>query len=183
MQKGSQQEELIHDYLLQQDWALAFNLIVLKYQKNLYWHIRRIVTSHENTDDVLQNTLIKIWQGLPFFKKESRIYTWIYRIATNEALNFIEKNKHHLKNLAFDTSNYNIRSSDNASDVSGDTIQLKLEQAILTLPEKQRAVFHLKYFEEMKYEEISAVMNTTIGALKASYHHAVKKIEQYVLTH
>jgi len=160
----------------------AYNLIVRKYQERLYWHIRRMVIVHEDADDVLQNVLIKAWKGLANFKAESQLYTWLYRIATNETITFLNKKRkrffipindveHELSELLVNDENY-----------SGDEIQLKLQKAILTLPEKQRIVFNMKYYDEMKYEEMSEILNTSVGALKASYHHAVKKIEAFVKT-
>jgi len=158
----------------------AFNLIVQQYQERIYWHIRRIVISHDDADDVTQNTFIKAWNGLPKFKEESKLYTWLYRIATNESITFLNKKRKILyipiNNIEKDLSNKL------ESDVffTGDDIQLKLQKAILKLPEKQRIVFNMKYYEELKYEEISEILSTSVGALKASYHHAVKKIETFL---
>jgi len=158
----------------------AFNLIVKKYQKRLYWHIRRMVIIHEDADDVVQNTLIKAWKGLLNFKSESQLYTWLYSIATNETITFLNKKKKRffisIINIEKELSNQ-LEADD---FYSGDEIQLKLQKAILTLPEKQRLVFNMKYYDELKYEEISKILTTSIGALKASYHHAVKKIEKYL---
>ncbi|WP_418263773.1 RNA polymerase sigma factor [Flavobacterium faecale] len=158
----------------------SFQKLLLDYQKPLYNHIRNIVLNHDDADDVLQNTFIKVFQHLKNFKGESKLFSWMYRIATNEALTFLnQKAKKHgitsetLQNKAID----NLK-SDNYFD--GDEIQIKLQKAIITLPEKQQLVFKMKYFEELKYEEISEILGTSVGALKASYHHAVKKIEAFV---
>jgi len=158
----------------------AYHLIVQKYKSRLYWHIRRIVINHDDADDVLQNTLIKAWKGLLKFKAESQLYTWLYRIATNEAITFINQKKKRFFIPIVNVEQELAQSLESDSYYSGDEIQLKLQKAILTLPEKQRLVFNMKYYDEMKYEEISEILNTSVGALKASYHHAVKKIEIYL---
>lgn len=157
----------------------AFNLIIKEYNQRIYWHIRRILISHEDTNDVLQNTFIKIWKGLPKFKGESKIYTWIFRIATNESITFLNKNK---KNISITNSSTLKEKSTTQADIKMDAteIERRLEEAIVLLPEKQRIVFNLKYYEELKYEEISMITDTSVGALKASYHIAVKKIENYL---
>jgi RNA polymerase sigma factor (sigma-70 family) len=156
----------------------GFNLIVRKYQERLYWHVRRIVISHEDADDVIQNTFINVWRGLEDFRETSQLYTWLYRIATNEALNFLKlyRKKFLIPIITVENKLNNTLESD--LYFNGDEIQLKLQKAILTLPERQRLVFNMKYFDEMKYEEISEILKTSVGALKASYHHAVKKIEK-----
>ncbi|NOQ27592.1 MAG: sigma-70 family RNA polymerase sigma factor [Bacteroidales bacterium] len=157
----------------------AFNLIVRKYQEKLYWHIRKIVIKHEDSNDILQNTFIKVWKGLDGFREDSKLYTWLYRIATNESLTFLKQQK--TKYLLPIVDYENTLKETLLSDVyfNGDEIQLNLQKAILELPEKQRIVFNLKYFDEMKYDDMSKVLETSVGALKASYHHAVKKIEKY----
>ena len=158
----------------------AFTLLVDLYKERLYWHIRRIVINHSDTDDVLQNTFIKIWKGLPGFREDSLLYTWMYTIATNEALAFLKKKK--TKYFIPITNVVKQLSETLISDeyFNGDELQLKLQKAVLTLPKKQRIIFNMKYFEEMKYEEISEILGTSVGALKASFHHAVKKIEKYL---
>jgi RNA polymerase sigma factor (sigma-70 family) len=158
----------------------AFNLIVRQYQKRLYWHIRRMVIDHDDANDVVQNVFIKVWRGLDGFKGDSKLYTWLYRIATNESLTFL-KQKRGGTFVSFDEVSHHLSGSLEADHYfKGDEIQKKLQQAILTLPDKQRLVFNLKYFDEMKYEEMSQVLETSVGALKASYHHAVKKIEEFI---
>ncbi len=159
---------------------LAFSQLVNKYQERLYWHIRRIVIDHDDADDVLQNTFIKAFKNLDSFREDSQLYTWLYRIGTNESLTFLKKKKRNIF-VPFDDVSHGLSSKLEADpELSGDAIQLKLQQALLTLPTKQRLVFNMKYFEEMKYEEISEVTGTSVGALKASYHHAVKKIEAHL---
>jgi RNA polymerase sigma-70 factor (ECF subfamily) len=157
----------------------AFNLIVRKYQEKLYWHIRKIVIKHEDSNDILQNTFIKVWKGLDGFREDSKLYTWLYRIATNESLTFLkqQKTKYLLPIVDYENNLKETLLSDEY--FNGDEIQLNLQKAILDLPEKQRIVFNMKYFDEMKYDDMSVILETSVGALKASYHHAVKKIEKY----
>ncbi len=158
----------------------AFNKLILKYQEKLYWHIRRIVMIHDDADDVLQNVFIKIWKNLDKFKENSKLYTWLYRIATNESLTFINKRKRRAS-TALETDDYDLGAllrSDPYFD--GDEIQIKLEEAIETLPEKQKLVFKMRYYDALKYDDMSEILGTSVGALKASYHHAVKKIEKYL---
>jgi RNA polymerase sigma-70 factor (ECF subfamily) len=158
----------------------AFRTIVERYQKRLYWHIRRMLIDHDDTDDVLQNVFIKTWKGLDGFKEDSQLYTWLYRIATNETLSHIRQRKTELL-VRYGDVEYNIESKlEDDNYFSGDAIQKKLQLAIQQLPEKQRLVFNMKYFGEMKYEDMSQVLDTSVGALKASYHHAVKKIEAFI---
>lgn len=160
----------------------ALTDLIDKYQKRLYWHIRKIVIDHDDADDVLQNTFIKTWKGLENFKEESQLYTWIYRIATNEALSFLrqkqKKNTTSIHPIEYELS----KNLESDSYFTGDEIQLKLQQAILTLPEKQRLVFNMRYYDEMPYEEMSRILETSVGALKASYHIAAKKIEEILVT-
>jgi RNA polymerase sigma-70 factor (ECF subfamily) len=164
----------------------AFELLVKKYQQKIYWQIRRMLNEHENSNDVMQNVFIKIWLGLAYFRAESQLYTWIYRIVANETLTFIEQQKRRsalpLENEDGEEAVYqkNISSLQSDTWFDGDEIQLKLQAAISTLPEKQRIVFTMKYFEEITYEEMSEILGTSVGALKASYFHAVKKIEFFL---
>jgi RNA polymerase sigma-70 factor (ECF subfamily) len=161
----------------------AFNLIIKKYQKKLYSIIRRMIISHDDTDDVLQNTFIKMWHHLDNFKEDSQLYTWLYRIATNESLTFLKKKRTKFFVPIVDVEYKLSQSLESDQYFKGDEIQLRLQKAILKLPEKQRLVFNMKYFEEMKYEDMSEILGTSVGALKASYHIAVKKIEEYVLAY
>ena len=175
-----EEKEFIQELLDPKTQNEAFQKLLHTYQRPLYHHIRNIVLNHDDPDDVLQNTFIKIFQNLKNFKGESKLFSWMYRIATNESLTFIKQKARKLK---VSTEELNTKSIDNlVSDVyfEGDEIQLKLQKAISLLPTKQQLVFKMKYFEELKYEEIAAILDTSVGALKASYHHAVKKIEAYV---
>ena len=162
---------------------LPFTKIVKKYQEKLYWHIRRLVVEHENANDVMQNTFIKVWKNLSGFREDSKLYTWLYRIATNESLTFLANQKKRAS-LSIDHEVLDLSNKIKAeSNFDGQKLEWKLQLAIQKLPEKQRAVFNLRYYDEMPYAEISAIMETSEGALKANYHHAVKKIEQYILNH
>ena len=154
----------------------AFTRLVREYQEPIYWQIRRMVNSHDDADDILQNTFLKAWTALEAFRGESKLSTWLFRIATNETLNHLNKEKS--TQSIDDVSNTGIQLQSDAY-FDGDETQIQFQQALSTLPPKQRAVFDMKYFQEMKYEEISQIMGTSIGALKASYHHAVKKITEY----
>ncbi|MFK8266374.1 RNA polymerase sigma factor [Capnocytophaga cynodegmi] len=161
----------------------AFENLVDTYQRRLYWHIRRIVISHEDTDDVLQETFIKIFRSIDKFRGESSLFSWVYRIATNQALDFLKKRANE-RSCSIEDLQYD-RSIHLETDVyfEGDEIQIKFQKAIANLPEKQQLVFNMKYFEELKYEQISQILDTSVGALKASYHHAVQKIKNYLETH
>jgi RNA polymerase sigma-70 factor (ECF subfamily) len=161
----------------------AFLELIGLYKERLYWHIRRIVLNHDDADDVLQNTFIKVYQNINSFKEESKLYSWIYRIATNESITFINKRA---KENHLDIADLQEKMANNLSHdplFEGDAIQLILQKAILTLPQKQQLVFKMKYFEEMKYTEMSEILDTSVGALKASYFHAVKKIEEIISSH
>ncbi len=161
----------------------AFTMLIKKYQEKLYWNIRRMVVDHEDANDVLQNVFIRVWNGLEKFKENSQLYTWLYRISVNESLTFLEQQK----------KKYSSSLSDEESGLSNkikadeyfdyQKLEWKLQLAMQKLPEKQRIVFNLRYYDEMPYEEMSRVLETSEGALKASYHHAVKKIENYMLNH
>jgi RNA polymerase sigma-70 factor (ECF subfamily) len=175
--------ELVRLFKQHIDREQAFTAIVKRYQEKVYWQIRRLVVSHDDADDVMQYVFIKAWKGLDQFREDAKLYTWLYRIAVNESLSFLEQQK---KRAA-------VSLDDVAATVEEKLVQekgfdekeaiWKLQKAIQKLPEKQRVVFNLRYFEEMPYEEMSEVLETSVGALKASYHHAVKKIEDYILHH
>jgi RNA polymerase sigma factor (sigma-70 family) len=167
--------------LLKTDLNKGFRIVVEKYSSRLYWHIRRLVILHEDADDALQNTFINAWKGMGEFRSESSLYTWLYTIATNEALTLINKRKKNSAVSLDDIGGYLASSHEASTWFDGDEAQIKLQNAILKLPEKQRIVFNLKYFDDMPYEEMSRVLSTSEGALKASYHHAVKKIEKIIL--
>jgi RNA polymerase sigma-70 factor (ECF subfamily) len=160
----------------------AFQRLVATYKERLYWHIRKLLIDHQDTDDTLQNTFIKVWTGLDNFREDSGLYTWLYRIATNEALTFLNNRKKRNFFLV-DPTRHLADSLEQDPYFNGDELQLTLQKALLTLPEKQRLVFNMKYFDEMKYEDIAEILETSVGALKASFHHAVKKIEKYVTEH
>ncbi|MBK7133199.1 MAG: RNA polymerase sigma factor [Bacteroidales bacterium] len=164
--------------LLKTDLNKGFRLLVEKYSSKLYWHIRRLVILHEDADDALQNTFINAWRSIGDFRSESSLYTWLYTIATNEALTLINKRKRNSAISIDDLGSYFENSHEGSTWFDGDEAQIKLQNAILKLPDKQRIVFNLKYFDEMTYEDMSKVLKTSEGALKASYHHAVKKIEK-----
>jgi len=159
----------------------AFTAIIKKYQEKLYWHVRRMVVEHEDANDVLQNVFIRVWNGLENFREDSQLYTWLYRIATNECLSYLDQQKRK-SSLSLSDVESNL-SNKIVADKHFDPNKLewKLQLAIQQLPEKQRVVFTLRYYDEMPYEEMSRVLDTSEGALKASYHHAVKKIEDYIL--
>ncbi|WP_298925302.1 RNA polymerase sigma factor [uncultured Allomuricauda sp.] len=174
------EEALVNKLKEKESQAKAFEVLVNTYKERLYWHIRRIVLNHDDADDVLQNTFIKVYKNIGGFKGDSKLYSWMYRIATNESLTFLKQKS---KKMGISDEELKMSLIENLqSDVyfEGDEIQLKLQKALATLPDKQKLVFTMKYFQEMKYEEISEVLETSVGALKASYHLAVKKIETYL---
>jgi len=164
--------------VLKVDLNKGFRLVVEKYGQRLYWHIRRLVILHEDADDALQNTFINVWKSMGDFRNESSLYTWLYTIATNEALTLINKRKRNAAISIDDLGSYFANSKEGSTYFDGDEAQVKLQNAIMQLPDKQRIVFNLKYFDEMTYKEMSKITMTSEGALKASYHHAVKKIEK-----
>jgi len=161
----------------------AYTAIIKKYQEKLYWHIRRMVIDHDDANDVLQNVFIRVWKGLENFREDSQLYTWLYRIATNECLTFLEQQK---KRSTVSLSDIETGLTDKIKadqNFDANKLEWKLQLGIQQLPEKQRVVFQLRYYDEMPYEEMSRVLDTSEGALKASYHHAVKKIEEYITNH
>ncbi len=175
-------DELLKLFLEGDNPDYAFNLIVRKYQQPIYWHIRRLVIVHEDANDIVQEVFIKAWSGLKKFRGDSALFTWMYRIATNEALGFLKKKKNRFFLPLIDAEKQLSETLEADVHYEGSDIEKKIQRAILTLPEKQRVVFNLRYFDEMKYEVMANILNTSEGALKASYHHAVKKIEKYVDT-
>lgn len=161
----------------------AFSMLIRKYQEKLYWHIRRMVVQHEDANDVLQNVLIKVWKGLDHFREDSMLYTWLYKIATNESLSFLDQKKKHAA-VSFDNQGIDLTETIKADKYfDAQKLEWKLQLAIQKLPEKQRLVFNLRYYDEMPYASMSKILETSEGALKASYHHAVKKIEDFMLNH
>lgn len=174
-------KELLFQFKNGNNKEQAFTGIIKKYQERLYWHIRRMLVEHEDTNDVLQNMFIKVWKGLDNFREDSQLFTWLYRIATNECLTFLEKQKKR-RAISFSNDDYNLEEKIAADKhFDANKLEWKLQVAIQKLPPKQRTVFNLRYYDEMPYEEMSRILETSEGALKASYHHAVKKIEDYIL--
>ncbi|WP_396191653.1 RNA polymerase sigma factor [Flavobacterium sp.] len=177
-----EEKDFIEELLNPKTQNVAFQKLMREYQRPLYNHIRNIVLNHDDTDDVLQNTFIKVFQYLNGFKGDSKLFSWMYRIATNEAITFIN-NKAKRNGTTSEAMQTKIVENLKADEYfDGNEIQIKLQKSIALLPEKQQLVFKMKYFEELKYEEISEILGTSVGGLKASYHHAVKKIEEYMNT-
>jgi RNA polymerase sigma factor (sigma-70 family) len=172
--------ELLEKFRDEDTRHYAFNCLVLKYQQRLYWHVRRILLDHDDSNDVIQNIFIKVWNNLGSFRQDSQLFTWLYRIATNESLTFLKQKKKRFFVSINDAGSELADKLHSDPLFNGNKIQLKLQQAIQTLPPQQKLVFNMKYFDELKYEEISEILGVTTGALKASYHHAVKKIEKYI---
>jgi len=158
----------------------GFNLLVRKYQRNVYWLVRKMVISHEDADDITQDVFIKVYKSIDSFREDARLFTWIYRIATNECLNFLQRRKRRFFLPIADVQAELETKLDSSEHVAADEIQMKLQKALLRLPDKQRLVFNMKYFEDLSYEEIAEVTQTSVGALKTSYHLAVKKIEEFL---
>jgi len=168
--------------LLDTDPEAGFRMMAERYGRRLYWHIRRLVILHEDADDALQNTFLNVWKNLDRFRRESSLYTWLYRIATNEAITLINSRNRHSTVSLDDLGTVFTGANEGSTWFDGDEAQKKLQNAVLRLPEKQRIVFNLRYYEEMSYEDMKKVLGTSTGALKASYHHAVKKIEEFLLS-
>lgn len=178
-------QEILAQFANPESRNFAFNQLVRKYQQKVYWHIRKMVIDHDDADDLTQETFLKAWQSLEKFRGDAQLFTWLYRIATNDCLNFLAK-----KRRRFFVSIHNVEgelldkleqlSTHAEAPMSGDEIQLKLQKALLTLPEKQRLVFNMKYFDDLKYDDIAEITGTSVGALKASYHHAVIKVEKFL---
>lgn len=158
----------------------GFNLLVREYQKRVYWHARKMVIDHDDADDLTQEIFIKIHRHIDGFREDAQLFTWIYRIATNECLSFLQRKKRRFFLPIGDVEGELTAKLESSVGLSGDEIQLKLQKALLKLPDKQRLVFNMKYFDDLPYEQISAITGTSVGALKASYHHAGKKIEEYL---
>lgn len=157
----------------------AFGEVIDRYSQPLYWQIRRMVNSHEDANDLLQNTFLKAWSSLDQFRGDAKLSTWLHKIAINESLTFLERERKRL-NISLDDEEARLVNAIEAdTDIDGDELRLQLRKAIASLPEKQRLVFNMRYYDEMPYEKMSEILGTSQGALKASYHHAVKKIEQY----
>lgn len=172
--------DLLHQLKSENHKEQAFKTLITLYKERLYWHIRNIVKSHDDADDVLQNTFIKVFKNINNFKGDSKLFSWMYRIATNESLTFINQNAKRLQTTSEEVQMLAINNLSSDVYFEGTEIQLKLQKAIATLPEKQQLVFNMKYFQEIKYSEMADILETSEGALKASYHIAVKKIEAYL---
>jgi RNA polymerase sigma-70 factor (ECF subfamily) len=155
-------------------------MLVRGYQQRVYWHVRKMVIDHDDADDLTQEVFIKIHKYIENFREDSQLFTWIYRIATNECLTFLDKKKRRFFLPIGDVEGELTQKLVSSSEISGDEIQMKLQKALLKLPDKQRLVFNMKYYEDLSYEEMSEITTTSVGALKASYHHAVKKIEEFL---
>ncbi|GGC74958.1 DNA-directed RNA polymerase sigma-70 factor [Pedobacter quisquiliarum] len=179
--KQVEDAEILEKFSVERTRQEAFSLLLNKYQQKIYWHIRRLVINHDDTDDLVQDVFVKVWKNLGNFRSDSQLYTWIYRIATNESITFLNKQKRQNNTPLDEVSSEVVESMVEPSYFNGTEIQLKLQRAIQTLPEKQKLIFNMKYFDDMKYEEISEVLGTSVGALKASFHIAVKKIETFML--
>ncbi len=160
--------------------SYGFNLLVRAYQQRVYWHVRKMVIHHDDADDLTQEVFIKVHKAIGSFREDSQLFTWIYRIATNECLTFLNKKRRRFFLPLEDVGKELSTKLDTAQDISGEDIQKKLQKAILKLPDKQRLVFNMKYFDDLSYEDMAEITNTSVGALKASFHHAVKKIEDYL---
>ncbi len=175
--------EILEKFSKENTRTEAFNLLLNKYQQKIYWHIRRMVIDHDDTDDLVQDVFIKVWNNLSTFRKDSQLFTWLYRIATNESISFLNRKK--LRNsVSLNDHSEGLDLLETLAEspyFDGDKAQMKLQKALLSLPEKQRLVFNMKYFDDLKYEEISEILGTSVGALKASFHIAVKKLEQILV--
>ncbi len=178
----AEDNELLHQFRQPATRERAYTALIRKYQERIYWHIRRLVVEHEDANDVMQNVFIKVWNGLENFKENSQLYTWLYRIATNESITFLEQQKRKRADYSMNDVESHLENRLKADkNFNADQLEWKLQLAIQQLPEKQRIVFNLRYFDEMPYEEMSRILETSEGGLKASYHHAAKKIEEYLL--
>jgi len=175
--------ELLLEFSDEKTRESAFTQILKKYQERLYWHIRRFLVSHDDTNDVLQNMFIKVWKGLDNFREDSQLYTWLYRIATNECLSYLEQQKKRSHISMTDMEDYLGNQLKSDLNFDANKLEWKLQVAIHKLPERQKLVFNLRYYDEMPYQQMSQILDTSEGALKASYHHAAKKVEDYIRNH
>lgn len=174
------EKQLVADLQNPATASRGFDLLVRTYGEQVYWQIRKIVGSHEDANDLLQNAFIKVWNNVHNFRGDAKLSTWLFKIAVNESINFLNKERQKRQLTAEDDDEFLLKNIESDPYFDGDELKLELQKAILKLPEKQRLVFNMRYFDEMKYEEISEVLGTSVGALKASYHHAVKKITEIV---
>lgn len=178
--KDTNDIDILSLFQIEDNKEKAFSLLVQKYQERLYWHVRRMVIHHDDANDVIQNVFIKVWKYLADFRQDSGLYTWLYRIATNESITFLQQKSKKSALSMSDNENYFENTLRSEKGFDANKIEWKLQLAIQSLPEKQKAVFNLRYYDEMPYEDMSKVLDTSVGALKASYHHAAKKIEEFL---
>lgn len=177
---GIDEKQLVKDLQDVKRAQKAFRTLMRTYGEPLYWQIRKLVLDHDDADDILQNTFIKVWNNLHNFRGDAKLSTWLYKIAINESINFLNKERTRRDTSSSEDDSYLVENLEADKWFDGDALQIELQKAIAKLPEKQRLVFTMRYYDEMKYEEISDILGTSIGALKASYHHALKKIEQSI---
>lgn len=180
---GLEDSDILEKIRDPQSKQFGFSLLVRNYQQPLYAIVRRMVIDHDDADDVLQEVFLKVWKGIDNFREDARLFTWVYKIATNECLQFLARKKRRFFLPLVDVAEQLSGKLEGSVGFSGDEIELKLQKAILRLPDKQRLVFNMKYYDELKFEEIASITGTSVGALKASYHLAVKKIEKHVTEH
>ncbi|MCH5222672.1 MAG: sigma-70 family RNA polymerase sigma factor [Muribaculaceae bacterium] len=177
------EKELVKQLKNESTAAKAFETLLQAYTEPVYWQIRRMVLNHDDANDIAQNVFIKAWTNLHNFRGDAKLSTWLFKIAVNESINFINKEKNRQQHFSEkDDDSFLIKNLEADSHFDGDALQLELQTAIAKLPEKQRLVFNMRYYDEMKYEDMSEILGTSVGALKASYHHAVKKITDYLTT-
>ena len=174
------EEVIIEKIRNEETRTYGFNLLVREYQQRVYWHVRKMVIDHDDADDLVQEIFVKVWKNLKSFREDAKLFTWIYRIATNECLTFLKKKRNKFFIPIHDIQGELASKLDHEPGIGGDEVELKLQKALLTLPDKQRMVFNMKYYDELKFKEIAEITATSEGALKASYHHAVKKIEEFI---
>jgi RNA polymerase sigma-70 factor (ECF subfamily) len=178
-----EEKELVRRLKNSESRNQAFQQLVAAYQQKVYWHVRKMVIDHDDADDLVQDIFVKIWKNLDRFREDSNLYTWIYRIATNECLTFLnKKKKRYFLPIGNDEGELELKLESDLL-ISGDEVSMKLQKALLKLPDKQRLVFNMRYFDDMTYDDIATITDTSVGALKASYHHAVKKIEDFIRDH
>ena len=175
-----EEEELVKRLRDPQQCRKAFGDVIAIYSEPLYWHIRKMVINHDDANDLLQNTFLKAWSNIENFRGEARLSTWLYKIAINESITFLNKERQRLNVSIDDGDTFLIDKLESDEWFDGDELKRELQKAIAQLPEKQRLIFNMRYFDDMKYEDISEILGTSVGALKASFHHAVKKIEKYI---
>lgn len=179
-QQPVDEKQLVKDLQNPKKAHAAFDTLMRTYGEQMYWQIRKMVVSHDDANDLLQNAFVKAWKNISNFRGDARLSTWLHKIAVNESINFINKEKQRRNLESDDTDGYLLNTLEADEYFDGNELQKQLQEAILRLPQKQRLVFNMRYFDEMKYEDISDVLGTSVGALKASYHHAVKKITQFL---